>query len=186
MLSPTRSSSVCISVTGRSLAILVPTSFAWCRTPAIRTRSKRSGVRWQPFATANSIVFEPCNMSGVSRCTPTGGIGRACSPNTVRGRSICAGSSWRPGKRRSSPEQPTSLLRGLIHSDGCRVINRVGKGKYAYPRYLFSNRSEDIRRIFREACDSVGVRPTNPKPDEISIARRVDVVALDSFVGSKT
>lgn len=83
-------------------------------------------------------------------------------------------------------EQPASLLRGLIHSDGCRVINRVGKGKYAYPRYLFSNRSEDIRRIFREACDSVGVRPTNPKPDEISIARRVDVVALDSFVGPKT
>jgi hypothetical protein len=81
-------------------------------------------------------------------------------------------------------EQPASLLRGLIHSDGCRVINRVGE--YAYPRYLFSNRSEDIRRIFREACDSVGVRPTNPKPDEISIARRVDVVTLDSFVGPKT
>ena len=35
MLSRTRSSSACISVTGRSLAILVPTSFAWCRTPAI-------------------------------------------------------------------------------------------------------------------------------------------------------
>jgi hypothetical protein len=73
----------------------------------------------------------------------------------------------------------------LIHSDGCRVINRVGKGKYAYPRYLFSNRSEDIRRIFREACGSVGVRATNPKPDEISNARRADVVALDSFVGPK-
>lgn len=83
-------------------------------------------------------------------------------------------------------EQPTSLLRGLIHSDGCRVINRVGKGRYAYPRYLFSNRSEDIRRIFREACDSLGLRPTNTKPDEISIARRADVVALDSFVGPKT
>ncbi|HET8527068.1 MAG TPA: transcriptional regulator [Actinomycetota bacterium] len=83
-------------------------------------------------------------------------------------------------------EQPASLLRGLIHSDGCRVINRVGKGKYAYPSYLFSNQSEDIRRIFLEACDSVGVRPTNPKPDEISIARRADVVALDSFVGPKS
>jgi hypothetical protein len=49
-----------------------------------------------------------------------------------------------------------------------------------------SNRSEDIRRILREACDSVGVRLTNPKPDEISIARPVDVVAIDSFVGPKT
>jgi hypothetical protein len=83
-------------------------------------------------------------------------------------------------------EHPTSFLRGLIHSDGCRVINRIEKGKYTYPRYLFSNLSEDIRRIFREACDSVGVHPTNPKPDEISIARRMDVVALDSFVGPKT
>jgi hypothetical protein len=69
---------------------------------------------------------------------------------------------------------------------GCVEVYRVGKGKYANPRYLFSNRSEDIRRIFREACGSVGVRATNPKPDEISIARRADVVALDSFVGPKT
>jgi hypothetical protein len=71
--------------------------------------------------------------------------------------------------RRRAAGEPSPRL---IHSDGCRVLNRVGKGEYAYPRYLFSNRSEDIRRIFREACDSVGVRPTNPKPDEISIARR--------------
>jgi len=37
MLSRTRSSSACISVTDRSLAILVRTSSAWCRTPTIRT-----------------------------------------------------------------------------------------------------------------------------------------------------
>jgi hypothetical protein len=83
-------------------------------------------------------------------------------------------------------EQPRSLLRGLIHSDGCRVINRVGQRRYAYPRYFFSNRSEDILRSFREACGSVGDRPTNPKPDEISIVGRADVGALDSFVGPKS
>jgi len=74
----------------------------------------------------------------------------------------------------------------LIHSDGCRVINRVGRGRYAHPRYLFSNQSEDIRRIFARHAIRSGVRPTNPKPDEISIARRADVVARDSFVGPKT
>lgn len=28
---------------------------------------------------------------------------------------------------------------------------------YAYPRYQFSNRSDDIRGIFCEYCDQVGV-----------------------------
>jgi hypothetical protein len=83
-------------------------------------------------------------------------------------------------------DEPQNLLRGLIHSDGWRVMNRVGKGKYCYPRYLFSNRSADIRQIFREACVAVGVRPTDPKPHEISIARRADVAILDAFVGPKT
>jgi len=35
---------------------------------------------------------------------------------------------------------PRQLLRGLIHSDGCRTINRVRDGSYAYPRYFFTNR----------------------------------------------
>jgi hypothetical protein len=39
-----------------------------------------------------------------------------------------------------------AFLRGLIHSDGCRVLNRVN-GK-DYPRYFFSQVSDDIRRLF--------------------------------------
>ena len=36
----------------------------------------------------------------------------------------------------SSVDHPKEFLRGLIHSDGCRVLNRVnGKG---YPRYFFT------------------------------------------------
>lgn len=80
---------------------------------------------------------------------------------------------------------PQSLLRGLIHSDGCRAINRVWAGKYSYPRYFFTNRSNDILQIFREACDALGIGCRNSKPDTISIARRVDVAALDAFVGPK-
>jgi hypothetical protein len=54
---------------------------------------------------------------------------------------------------------PGRLLRGLIHSDGCRVVNRIRHPKktYAYPRYFFSNRSADIQGIFTGACDRLGV-----------------------------
>ena len=54
--------------------------------------------------------------------------------------------AWQHRIVRSYPRQ---LLRGLIHSDGCRAINRVRNGKYAYPRYFFttarrtSSRSSD-------------------------------------------
>lgn len=53
---------------------------------------------------------------------------------------------------------PGRLLRGLIHSDGCRVVNRIRHPKktYAYPRYFFSNRSADIQGIFTDACDRLG------------------------------
>jgi hypothetical protein len=43
--------------------------------------------------------------------------------------------------------EPEQLVRGLIHSDRCRVINRVvvnGK-EYAYPRYFFAQVSTDIQ-----------------------------------------
>jgi hypothetical protein len=52
---------------------------------------------------------------------------------------------------------PWPLIRGLIHSDGCRAINRVTvRGRrYAYPRYFFSNESHDIIGIFCAALDRV-------------------------------
>jgi hypothetical protein len=78
---------------------------------------------------------------------------------------------------------PDRLLRGLIQSDGWRGLNFVnGKG---YPRYLFTNHSEDIRHIFCRACDMYGVswRPSNWKT--ISIARAPDVAKLDLVVGPK-
>jgi len=53
---------------------------------------------------------------------------------------------------------PGSLLRGLVHTDGWRGLNKVRvKGKrYAYPRYQFSSRSDDIRRIFTQGRDALG------------------------------
>jgi Homeodomain-like domain len=87
---------------------------------------------------------------------------------------------------------PRQLLRGLIHSDGCRVINWVmGRNKdqpkrYTYPRYLFSNESADIRGIFVEACHRVGVEYRANRRNSISVARRDSVRLLDAFIGPKT
>ncbi len=82
---------------------------------------------------------------------------------------------------------PEALLRGLIHSDGSRGTNTVvvrGK-RYAYPRYYFSNASADIRRIFCDACDAVGVEWRQMNARNISVARRASVARLDEFIGPK-
>jgi hypothetical protein len=88
---------------------------------------------------------------------------------------------------------PKALLRGLIHSDGCRTVNRFrtklpsGRvAKYAYPRYFFSNLSADIRRIFCEHCELLGIRWTQSNPRNISVSHRRSVALLDKFVGPKT
>lgn len=83
--------------------------------------------------------------------------------------------------------QPQALLRGLIHSDGSRFVARQrSRGRmYAYPRYCFTNMSEDILGIFTEHLDLVGVRWTRSNAKNIQIARRESVETLDSFIGPK-
>jgi hypothetical protein len=85
-------------------------------------------------------------------------------------------------------DHPGRFLRGLIHSDGWRGLNRVTvKGRdYAYPRYQFSNRSDDIRALFTHACDLVGIEWRPWGRWHISVARRASVARLDEFVGPKT
>lgn len=83
--------------------------------------------------------------------------------------------------------EPRALLRGLIHSDGCRSINTIHSRDrtYSYPRYLFSNHSADIHRIFTDHLDLLGInwRPMNWRTT--SVARRADVALMDSFIGPK-
>jgi hypothetical protein len=87
---------------------------------------------------------------------------------------------------------PRELLRGLIHSDGCRTMNRfktkLPSGRvatYEYPRYFFSNLSDDIRRIFCEHCELLGIRWTQSNPRNVSISHRRSVALLDEFIGPK-
>lgn len=78
-----------------------------------------------------------------------------------------------------------------MHSDGCRIINRVRRqlpGEthwYEYPRYLFVNESRDILALCGEALDMLGVAWRYSKPNTISVARRAAVERLDEFVGPK-
>lgn len=83
---------------------------------------------------------------------------------------------------------PRLLLRGLIHSDGCRFTNRVRRpsGIYEYPRYMFSNRSADIREIFMLACERVGIQCKPSNAWTIAVSRSDAVALMDSFIGPKT
>jgi hypothetical protein len=88
---------------------------------------------------------------------------------------------------------PQPFLRGLIHSDGCRTVTRFktrlpsGRiAEYEYPRYFFSNLSADIRRLFCEYCERLGIRWTQSNHRNISVSHRRSVAILDGFIGPKT
>jgi hypothetical protein len=78
---------------------------------------------------------------------------------------------------------PDALLRGLIQSDGCRFIN-TGR-HWRHPRYSFSNVSDDIKAIFCDACEQLGLHWTRTGPKTIYVSRKADVAFLDRIVGPK-
>jgi hypothetical protein len=98
-----------------------------------------------------------------------------------------------PWQREIVDRHPKEFLRGLLHSDGCRTVNRFktklpsGRvAEYAYPRWFFSNRSDDIRGLFCEYCERLGIRWTQSNPRNISVSHRTSVALLDSFVPAKS
>ena len=80
-----------------------------------------------------------------------------------------------------------AFLRGLIHSDGARIVATERKGAYVRraPRYCFSNRSEDILALFRTACEALDIHCTRSSVKQISVYSKAAVAALDLFVGPK-
>ncbi|QFQ96538.1 helix-turn-helix domain-containing protein [Streptomyces phaeolivaceus] len=86
---------------------------------------------------------------------------------------------------------PWEFIRGLIHSDGCRITNwttRVVGGerkRYEYPRYFFTNVSSDIVQLFTTTLDQVGVDWKLANARNISIARKASVALMDTHVGPK-
>ncbi|MGW2399930.1 helix-turn-helix domain-containing protein [Kitasatospora sp. NPDC001664] len=91
--------------------------------------------------------------------------------------------------------EPWGLVRGLIHSDGCRIVNWAGRTvdgvvrRHEYPRYFFTNTSTDIVGIFTGTLDLVGVewRSVNRTRGgvNVSVARRASVELMDLHVGPK-
>ncbi|MEU9050991.1 helix-turn-helix domain-containing protein [Streptomyces sp. NPDC048384] len=112
-----------------------------------------------------------------------------------------------PGKKHERPivlepwqqeivdAHPWEFIRGLIHSDGCRITNwtthLVGgeRKRYEYPRYFFTNVSDDIRQLYTDTLDKLGIVWTqctrNGNPYNISVARKASVALMDEHVGPK-
>ncbi|WP_432195187.1 helix-turn-helix domain-containing protein [Streptomyces sp. bgisy027] len=96
-----------------------------------------------------------------------------------------------PWQQQIVDAHPWDFIRGLIHSDGCRITNwttRLVAGeekRYEYPRYFFTNLSGDIIRLFTQTLDAVGVQWKKANDRNISIARRASVALMDAHVGPK-
>jgi hypothetical protein len=97
-----------------------------------------------------------------------------------------------PWQREITRSHPDALVRGLIHSDGCRTTNRFKTKlpservrEYEYTRYFFSNLSGDIRAILCEHYDLLGIRWTQSNPRNISVSHRDSVAILEEVVGPK-
>jgi hypothetical protein len=144
-------------------------------------------------AAAEAVL--PENTVGVQRRR-----GQGCSEVYVYSKTlICLFPQHGPGPKHMRPiglarwqrpivlREPELFLRGLIHSDGCRFTNPVRHGDklYTYPRYTFSNASADIRKLFCDACDLLGIEWRVMNARNISVARRASVARLDEFVGPK-
>ncbi|MFI6872080.1 helix-turn-helix domain-containing protein [Streptomyces sp. NPDC050400] len=90
---------------------------------------------------------------------------------------------------------PWEFVRGLIHSDGCRITNwttrLVGgeRKRYEYPRYFFTNKSDCIRQLYTDTLDTLGIPWTHctrhGNPYNISVARKAAVALMDAHVGPK-
>ena len=101
-------------------------------------------------------------------------------PGRKHERTICL----EPWQERVVKNQPREFVRGLIHSDGCRVVAN-DRGVMSV-RYHFSNRSEDIKKLYCLALDDMGIHWTRPSDYDIAVYRKSDVARLDEFVGPKT
>ena len=88
---------------------------------------------------------------------------------------------------------PGALIRGSIHSDGCRVVNRFhtklpsGRvAEYSYIRYFFTSYSPDIRQIFIDHCALLGIRVTQSNHRNLTASHRKSVAILEEVVGPKS
>lgn len=89
-------------------------------------------------------------------------------------------------------EEPAAFLRGLFHSDGCRVNNWATrmvagqKKRYDYPRWQFTNHSGDIQQWCKDSLDQLGIPWRQSSWKVVSVSRREAVRTLDELIGPKS
>ncbi|TDO06963.1 hypothetical protein EV580_5924 [Mycobacterium sp. BK086] len=88
-----------------------------------------------------------------------------------------------PWQERLVEQAPEDFIRGLIHSDGCRVIAN-DRGVESI-RYHFTNHSEDILGLFTGTLDRLGIPWTRSTKYIVSIYRKAATARLDEFIGPK-
>lgn len=87
-------------------------------------------------------------------------------------------------QQRIVDQAPEQLVKGLIESDGCRII--ANDRGVASTRYHFSNLSDDIKRIYCSALDRLEIPWTRPCAKQVAVYRKTAVARLDEFVGPKS
>jgi len=151
-----------------------------CRSAIIQTSLRRHvGIR--PHREFRCVRIECC-WQGWFEALPQHGRGRKHERPIV----------LEPWQEQIVEAHPWQFLRGLLHSDGCRTVNRFktklpsGRVKeYEYPRWFFSNLSPDIRFLFALTCEQLGLRWTQSNHRNISISHRDSVALLDEHIGPK-
>jgi hypothetical protein len=88
-------------------------------------------------------------------------------------------------------QHPADFLRGLFHSDGSRVNNWATRPvagvtkRYDYPRWQFTNCSQEIHQWCCDALDLVGVPWRRSNAKTTSVSTRAGVARLDALIGPK-
>ena len=171
-----------------------------CISELARTTRLRIAVTWDYQGIVAEIVeaITACmsgNAVAVRRIGETGGGEVGCYsclwpvlfPQHAAGRKHERAIVLEPWQREITTAQPEAFIRGPIHSDGCRYVNRVrAHGRwYSYPSYCFTNHSVDILVLFTDHLDLLGIGWRQQTWKTIAITRRADVAGLDEFVGPK-
>ena len=173
----------CLNPKGSELMIALD-----ARYPGIVSEAEEAVQRTVPGVSLRRYM----SKEGVIRVLAATIIWREAFPQHGRGRKHKRRIELATWQREITAVFPRELLRGLIHSDGCRTMNRfrtkLPSGRvapYEYPRYFFSNLSGDIRRIFCEHCELLGIRWAQSNPRNISVSHRDSVALMDEFIGPK-
>jgi len=118
----------------------------------------------------------------MSRTFPS--TGPVSSPSTAPAESTNRPIRLEPWQEAIVYEETEEFVRGLIHSDGCRVVAN-DRGVMSV-RYHFSNRSEDIIGLFTAALDHLEIPWTRSTKYIVSIYRKAATARLDEFIGPKS